>query len=337
MISAQHQRRSLGFTLVELLVVIAIIGILVALLLPAIQAAREAARRSQCNNNLRQICTAVQLFEGATGKLPPGRYACDNGFNDSVCNAADPVIPLSGFWMILPYLENQPMFAQLNLKGAPADLPQYHPERDLMVNAAWYANVDNQKILDTQLAEYRCPSDQGEPTYTGVKFDGTNLPIPRFPLAVGSYAFVSGTNGPIQFSYGSEGKQWNNGPFVYKRQLKLRQITDGTTSTMFAGEASRGHTAEGRNRWYFAARHTDSLRVTESPLNSSLGVPAVQLPDTTYVTNGAFRSDHPGGANFTFGDAHVEFLTDEVDLQVYQALSTIAGRKDVIEPTDLSR
>jgi len=336
MTTVQERHRVAGFTLVELLVVIAIIGILVALLLPAIQAAREAARRSQCNNNLRQVCTAVQLFEGSYKRFPSGRFSCDTGFNDSVCNAGDPVIPLSGFWMILPFIENQSMFAQLDLHGSPADLPQYHPERDLAINNAWFADANNQKILETQLAEFRCPSDEGEPIYSGVKFDGTNLPIPRYLLAVGSYAFVSGTNGPRQFSYGSEGKQWNNGPFVYKRQIKLRQITDGTTTTMFAGEAARGHTAEGRNRWYFAARHTDSLRVTESPLNTPLGIQAVQLPDTTYVTNGAFRSDHPGGGNFTFGDAHVEFVTDEIDLQVYQALSTVAGRKDITEPTNLS-
>ena len=333
----QQRQRMSGFTLVELLVVIAIIGILVALLLPAIQAAREAARRSQCNNNLRQICTAVQLFEGTYKKLPAGRHTCDTGYNDTVCNSGDPVVPLSGFWMILPFIENQSIFSQLALKGPPADLPQYHPERDLIINNAWFMMPEHQKILETQLAEFRCPSDQGEPIYAGVKIDGTNLQIPRFQLAVGSYAMVSGTNGPTQFSYGSEGKQWNNGPFVYKRQVKLRQISDGLTATMFVGEASRGHTAEGRNRWYFAARHTDSLRVTESPVNTPLSLQAVQLPDTTYVTNGAFRSDHPGGANFTFGDAHVEFVANEIDLQVYQALSTVAGRKNVIEPTDLSR
>lgn len=333
----QRRRKVPGFTLVELLVVIAIIGILVALLLPAIQAAREAARRSQCNNNLRQICTAVQLFEGSYKKLPAGRHSCDTGFNDSVCNSGDPVIPLSAFWMILPFIENQSMFAQLSLNGPPADLPQYHPERDLIINNAWYTVPEHQAILESQLAEFRCPSDQGEPLYTAVKIDGTNLPVPRFAMAIGSYAMVSGTNGPREFSYGADAKQWNNGPFVYKRQVKLRQITDGTSTTMFAGEASRGHTAEGRNRWFFAARHTDSLRVTESPLNTPLGIQAVQLPDTTYVTNGAFRSDHPGGGNFTFGDAHVEFITDEIDLQVYQALSTIAGRRNVVEPTDLTR
>ncbi len=279
----------------------------------------------------------MQLYEGSYKKLPAGRNSCDTGFNDTVCNAGDPVIPLSGFWMILPFLENQPMFAQLDLKGPPANLPQYHPERDLIINAAWFTDPEHQKIMESQPAEFRCPSDEGEPIYTAVKTDGSNLPVPRFPMAVGSYALVAGTNGPREFSYGSEGKQWNNGSFVYKRQLKLRQITDGTTATMFVGEASRGFTAEGRNRWYFAARHTDSLRVTESPLNTPLAIQAVQLPDTTYVTNGAFRSDHPGGANFTFGDAHVEYITDEIDLQVYQALSTVAGHKDVTEPTDLSR
>ena len=127
-------QRLRGFTLVELLVVIAIIGILVALLLPAIQAAREAARRSQCVNNEKQITTAALNHEVARRELPPGRLYCDSGFTDEICTPTEQV-PISGFWMILPYMEDQVLFSQIDTSLPPSQLPQYEPERDRLIIA----------------------------------------------------------------------------------------------------------------------------------------------------------------------------------------------------------
>lgn len=326
-------QRLRGFTLVELLVVIAIIGILVALLLPAIQAAREAARRSQCVNNEKQITTAALNHEVARRELPPGRLYCDSGFTDEICTPTEQV-PISGFWMILPYMEDQVLFSQIDTSLPPAQLPQYEPERDRLISTAWFRLPTSQELLRHSIDSYRCPSDQGDKIYTGETVTGTKLYSLGFAFATSSYAFVAGTNGPVVGGVSALAKQKNNGPFVYKAQTRLRKITDGVSKTMFIGEASRGNTAEGRNRWFFASRHTDSLRTTENPLNTPLAALGVDLNGYGYATNGAFRSDHSGGANFAFGDAHVEFITDQIDFQVYQALSTIAGRPDIVEPID---
>ena len=333
---SHDSQRLRGFTLVELLVVIAIIGILVALLLPAIQAAREAARRSQCLNNEKQIGTAILNHELTHRELPPGRLYCDSGFNDEICTPTEQV-PISGFWMLLPFIEDQAAYEQIDVSLPHNQLPQYEPERDRLISTLWFRQPENQELLQRSLDTYRCPSDQGERIYTGETLAGTKLYTLGFEFATGSYAFVAGTNGPTIGGVTAFAKQKNNGPFVYKARTKLRKIVDGVTQTMFVGEASRGHTAEGRNRWFFASRHVDSMRTTENPLNTPLGALGIDLNGYGYMCNGAFRSDHPGGGNFVFGDAHVEFVTDQIDFQVYKALSTIAGRPDVVEPTDLSR
>ena len=152
---------------------------------------------------------------------------------------------------------------------------------------------------------------------------------------------VHGAIGPLE-PWGNIMKYENSGPFLYAIRVKLKEITDGTSNTMFAGEASQGDTSEGRNRWMLASRHIDSLRSTENPLNTHVlsdVVPTVGLYG--YNANGAFRSRHPGGGNFVFGDGHVEFINDEIDITVYRALSTIASTIEndpsYREPVDLTR
>ncbi len=112
-----------GFTLVELLVVIAIIGVLVALLLPAVQAARESARRAQCLNNLRQIGLAMINYESSKGELPAGRLFCgpeSASVSDNICN--NERVSLSGFWVILPYMEQQALFDRIDLSQPASQL-----------------------------------------------------------------------------------------------------------------------------------------------------------------------------------------------------------------------
>jgi prepilin-type N-terminal cleavage/methylation domain-containing protein/prepilin-type processing-associated H-X9-DG protein len=313
-----------GFTLVELLVVIAIIGILVALLLPAIQAAREAARRSQCTNNLKQIGLAIINYETARKEYPPGRLNCDAGSPYYDCrrdildqNARS---HMSGFVLILPFLEEQALFDQAGIDQADG-IWQW--------NATWKSNPARVAVVETRPPVYVCPSS------TSLPIAETRADTSQFTdvaIATGTYAFVHGMRGALWMSDNAPlyVKTRNTGVFNYFRTVSPRQITDGLSDTMFAGEVLQAHTPGNRSIWTIGARLLDSMRTTENPLNTPPSsqdasffpvVPAVSPPQ---VENGAFGSEHPGGANFVFGDGRIEFIADSIADELYQAGATIA-------------
>ena len=120
-------------------------------------------------------------------------------------------------------------------------------------------------------------------------------------------------------------KHHNSGMFLYWTVVELRQVTDGTSKTFAFGEIIDGHTRDSSNMWTNVLRFADSYRVTEVALNTPTGVEAKVVGSNPAKVNGAFASNHPGGAQFTYVDGHVEFITDSIDLDLYQNLSTIAG------------
>jgi len=161
MVSAtRFRRRSLqGFTLVELLVVIAIIGILIALLLPAVQAAREAARRSQCVNNLKQIGLAAQNYHDTHRVFPPA------GLNYGALGAVPTVMPnnimnTSGFVLMLPFLEQQPLYSRYNQNASASDSIYNGAKAGSTI--AGTPTGGNDAIAATQLPAFLCPSDDGQ-------------------------------------------------------------------------------------------------------------------------------------------------------------------------------
>lgn len=190
------QRRA--FTLVELLVVIAIIGILVALLLPAVQAAREAARRSQCVNNMKQINLALLQYEGAKKRFPAARKGCDNlglvypGVDcSSKFSSAGYELGLHGasaFVYILPYIEEQALYDQFRI-----DVVSIW---DTTNPPAWVAEADVKIAVATRLTTYLCPSDGDLPPYADYK----HLVPARVDVATCSYANVAGSLGPASGS-----------------------------------------------------------------------------------------------------------------------------------------
>src|SRR3954468_5764168 len=316
-----------GFTLVELLVVIAIIGILVALLLPAIQAAREAARRSQCVNNLKQLALALHTHHDAQKHLPPGRLGCDGSGPSSLCAGQTDTLRsgMSGFVLILPYLEESALFALYD-----KSLPIW-PR-----TTAWYT-AKNLKLVATRLSVMSCPTDQALPFSENTLID-PGVSVYSLPAgaqaAVGSYAFVAGTLGVFkvnQLAGGGDAKFANDGLFYYVVTHKLSQISDGTSHTMMVGEVIDGHTQNSSNIWTRAVRSMDSQRSTDNPLNTWPGQPVVS---TQYglLVNGAFASRHPGGCQFAFADAHVEFLQESLDPTLYNALATRAGNESFSGP-----
>jgi prepilin-type N-terminal cleavage/methylation domain-containing protein/prepilin-type processing-associated H-X9-DG protein len=302
-------RRGNGFTLVELLVVITVIGVLVALMLPAVNAAREAGRRAQCANNLKQIALAVHHYELAFGSLPPGRLGCDSTGDEMdhfLCRRGltrAQKTAASGFVLILPQLEEQALYDRLNI----SDGGLWNDN----VNALgwYYYSVEKSQAVLARPTAYVCPSDTS---------DAMSTVFPPVKAATGNYALVHGSLGaddPLE-----KVKYENNGMFLYARSLTSAKVTDGHAQSLMVGEVVQAHTWESSNIWTYALVHADCMRTTRNPINTP---PAEGIELNRQ--NGAFASLHPGGALFAFADGHVSLLGVEISLELYQALSTIQG------------
>jgi prepilin-type N-terminal cleavage/methylation domain-containing protein/prepilin-type processing-associated H-X9-DG protein len=327
-----------GLTLVELLVVIAIIGLLVAMLLPAVQSARESARRTHCGNNLKQVGLAISTYQSSQGTYPRGS-GCDSGGDQSCgCTASSAADGTrtgnSGFLLILPQLELQPLFDAFDFaNGGPWRWAPGNTAVGELTNPA-----RNGPAAATRPPVYVCPSDNSEPLVTNTFPDiGGRL------VATGNYALVHGRYGPSgnvpgltgdcgtggNIGFNNPVKVMNTGVFVYLLARTPAHVRDGLSNTMFAGEVIAAHTIDSRNIWSFTFRHCDSLRNTENPLNTPPGS-GIVFPTTANSTpqrcNGAFASRHPGGGQFVFGDGRVAFLSDTINQATYRALSTRADR-----------
>jgi prepilin-type N-terminal cleavage/methylation domain-containing protein/prepilin-type processing-associated H-X9-DG protein len=352
--------RRAGFTLIELLVVIAVISVLIALLLPAVQSAREAARRMQCNNNLKQIGLALHNYEDAFRCLPFGK---GDNYMDEI-----PMAPVYARWsthsQFLPQLEQGPLFNATNF-NLPPETPSLDTYNMGFMPAFQDPNRENATVCRIAIAAFLCPSDPaGAGGLPG--WDGGN----NYYGNEGSWLCDACQQTPSSVAPG----YLPQGPLYNRSCVNLASLTDGTSNTAFFSEKRRGQgMPDPRSDMYMmnnaltldqtwqactnldmtmAMVLTSQVGVTwaigdmtcstynhVSPPNTrtcagmgggmmmptaSMVNMAVQLPPSSY---------HPGGVNVLFGDGSVRFIKESVSLVVWRALSTRNGG-EVISASD---
>ncbi len=302
--------RKQGFTLVELLVVIAIIGVLVALLLPAVQAAREASRRSQCKNNLKQITLALHNYESSFRVFPP---SSTSGFGKGVWNypatgPTDPNIHLHSFAsLLLPYLEQGTVAAGIDYNSsalAPA----------------------NRTMASQILPFYRCPSYAGK-DYSDDPLYVTTVGYDKF--AIRNYVTLG-----ARTVMGLSGVVPAEGVMFPGSKIGFRDVLDGTASTIAFAETREQRSAV----WIDGTSAAVAARWTDLTSPTYAGN-TVSINQTPYFPGGVFpnsigqaygpSSFHPGGAQHAFVDGSVQFLADTLDATVYDALTTRGGAETI--------
>ena len=306
MVNGKIRRKA--FTLVELLVVIAIIGILIALLLPAVQAAREAARRMSCANNMKQLGLAMQMYHTANGVFPPGGMFGPTEGSDA-----------SGFSFhafMLPYMEQATAYDRLDLSlsiKAPINL-------EVALQAA---------------PLFICPS------YSGGSVDAIT-PDPDSEWLVSTYNGVAGAM-PQSASGNQDSymrpfsdslcrEYYINGVFYPYSKTRIRDISDGTSKTLAIGERNNELRVWTRGSFYLGNVLSPSMVCSASaknvtkPINADPNIWDFGGSNRTLFFNELyFGSEHPGGAQFVYADGSVHFLNDEISMDTYRSLATRNG------------
>ncbi len=341
----EHMRRSKsmrseGFTLVELLVVIAIIGILVGLLLPAVQAAREAARRMQCSNNLKQIGLAIHNYESSTKRIPPG------SFFGGGATAALGSLPGEGqrfagilvgrgnmYIRLLPYMEQTPLYNQFAGFVYPTD--------DARISSPTNP-LGGELLRGIRIPTYVCPSDTNDPVPATVSGIASLVQPTNYQYSMGPTSTISNSAScscPLfaTFQSRSLAGTTNGAPagcFTRRGDLytgKFGDVSDGLSNTILMGEVIASWSQHANNGW----SHSNVWgRWTQVPINWDTRY--IDLASATtagksgcearcnFNTAEGFKSRHTGGAQFVLGDGSVQFLSQNIDLINYNRLGAKA-------------
>ena len=299
-----------GFTLVELLVVITIIGILISLLLPAVQGAREAARRLQCANNMKQMGLAIHNYANSWNECFPPATG-----NDSVYE----VSPVGLFALMLPYIEQQGVYNLCDFTASCVD-------------------AKNLTAMYTIVNTYVCPAWPYPAVYKAGVFSPNQLgAISTYKAVAGAYPLVEPYYEPPASCSGC-GNIPKNGMFGWGFARHISSVRDGLSNTLAIGEfvqidANGDYSAPPGNvrPWNRAGVNGSlfSAKVVEYAINAKINDRIADGINFAWLPMGSF---HPGGANFLVGDGSVVFLSDGIAIDTYQKLATVAGGETVAVP-----
>jgi prepilin-type N-terminal cleavage/methylation domain-containing protein/prepilin-type processing-associated H-X9-DG protein len=284
-------RKHRGFTLIELLVVIAIIAILIALLLPAVQQAREAARRTECKNNLKQIGLAIHNYESSYTVFPAGWITgtpTANGFAWST--------------LILPYIEQNNIYNALNFLQP-------------------YSTGDTN--ITTVIPAFRCASDTGSATVGGAARSNY--------AGVIMYSYLNPVNNQTVANVTSAAATHGGGMFGANSRRRHGDLRDGTSNTIIVGERMATGTINNAVRGTEAiiagvlGVNNSDLNVVGSPMDKAGSLVPVAPNANNALNYGGFSSRHAGGAQFCLGDGSVRMISENINGATYQAIGTVAG------------
>jgi len=301
-----------GFTLVELLVVIAIIGVLVALLLPAVQAAREAARRTQCGNQVKQIALAMHNYHDSFGSLPSGGISANTMSATNWCTGGGGSSALGysqAAWtaLILPYLEASALYESINFKAT-----------FISIADRGHDGGPNDAAWNLPMPMYQCPSDPN----SGAQVNNLNY----FGVQGG------GTSSDAACKNSAGNRYWmTNGMIFHNSEMRFANATDGTSNTYLIGETKyqslkagnpSQHYGWASSDWPYGTYGSPStvagavLSINSQPSYSEPGAGA----HTFDVQTRLFGSRHPGGCFMGFADGSVSFAQETMNLSVHQQL-----------------
>ncbi|HEY0983011.1 MULTISPECIES: DUF1559 domain-containing protein [unclassified Schlesneria] len=306
-----------GFTLIELLVVIAIIAVLIALLLPAVQQAREAARRTQCKNNLKQLGLAIHNYNDVVNILPASITNIRAG--EGCCSFSG----VGALVHLLPYFDQAPLYNTINFNSRLGSWTEPVPST---------APVGN-RYFEITPPGLRCPSDTTPTTYPLTGYEsGTsfNWATASYGLSDGaqhhsSYMGCTSYQGNV-FGTGGDGLASSSNPAnisgIYSRggyAARFRDVTDGLSNTIFMGEIRAECADHAQLGW---ANSNTNFYATTAPINFDTCTPTGPGCNSpmAWNTSMGFKSRHVGGAHFLLGDGTVRFISENIDYMTYQRL-----------------